>query len=289
MDSAPATALVDPPEKAGLRNAWDRVAPAYEALWSDRLLPYAARCLKELGPPSSGRGLDVACGPGATTALLADRMPGGEVTGLDFAPGMVARARERVGGRARFEAGDAERLSPPSASVDVVTCHFGLMYLYDARRGLAEMARVVRPGGRVGLTVWGRASDVWWSPVIELVETRAAYFSAVCPMMFFYGLPGVLTRMVAEAGLEPRVDVEIADAPMVYPSAAEAADAAILGGPLAGLFAHRLDAAAQAEVRAALTAHCERHGRTGRDGIALPAPVRVLVADRPGAEDRPSP
>ena len=77
------------------------------------------------------------------------------------------------------------------------------MYFYDARAAIRGAARVLRPGGRMLQVVWGPAPRVWFVPVIELIETRAAYFSAVCPMMFFYGLPGVLPRMIEEAGMEP--------------------------------------------------------------------------------------
>jgi ubiquinone/menaquinone biosynthesis C-methylase UbiE len=283
--ASPPPPVTDSPEKTGLRNAWGRVAAPYDALWSARLSAYAERCLTLLAPPAAGRGLDVACGPGLTTRRLAELMPRGEVTGIDFAPEMVARAREETpaGAPVAFAVGDAERMDRADASADVVTCHVGLMYCYDARSAVAEMARVVRPGGRVGLTVWGRARRVWWSPIIESIESRAAYFSAICPMMFFYGLSGVLARMLEEVGLVVREDMLITDAPMRYSSAAEATEAAVLGMPLAGLFHHRLDDAGRAEVRAELAAHCAQVGDADGDGLSLPAEVRVLVAERPAA------
>jgi hypothetical protein len=105
--------------------------------------------------------------------------------------------------------------------------------------------------------VWGPAPGVWWVPVIELVETRAEYFSAVCPMMFFFGLPGVLPRMAAEAGLVLTDSVTL-DSTMAFADVDEAVEVAIHGGPLAGLYRHRLDEDAQAEVR---TAHRPHRGR----------------------------
>ena len=130
--------------------------------------------------------------------------------------------------------------------------------------------------------VWGRASNVWFVPVIELIETRAEYFSAVCPMMFFYGLPGVLPRMLGEAGLDTIMTRTI-DGHLRYPTVEEAVEAAIVTGPLWGLFSNRLDAPRQAEVREAFTAHVESVAEAGPDGIALPAEVVVVVGERPVA------
>jgi ubiquinone/menaquinone biosynthesis C-methylase UbiE len=272
----------EPAEKVGLRTAWGRVASVYEGMWAARTVPFTAAGLDLLDPPAGGVGLDVACGPGDTTVALAARLAPGRARGLDFADAMVERARERYGDRAdvTFHLGDAERLAEPDASVDVVTCSFGLMYCYDARAALASAARVLRPGGTMLQVVWGPAPRVWFVPVIELIETRAAYFSAVCPMMFFFGLPGVLPRMIAEAGMEP-VDTVTISGRMAFGEPAEAVEAAIHGGPLAGLFRNRLDPAAQDEVREALTAHVESVAEPEGSGISLPAEVVAAVGRVP--------
>jgi ubiquinone/menaquinone biosynthesis C-methylase UbiE len=274
--------MEEPAEKTGLRNAWGRVAQVYEGMWAARTAPFTAAGLDLLDAPAGAEGLDVACGPGDTTAALAERIAPGGARGIDFSPAMVERARERFGGRddIRFDADDAEGLSLPDASVDVLTCSFGLMYCYDARSALQSAARVLRPGGRMLQVVWGPAPRVWFVPVIELVETRAAYFSAVCPMMFFYGLPGVLPRMIAEAGMEMAGSTTIAGR-MRFADAAEAAEAAILGGPLAGLFVNRLDPAAQGEVREAMTAHVASVAEPDEVGISLPAEVVAAVGRVP--------
>ena len=271
----------EPAEKAGLRNAWGRVAGAYEEGWAERTAHLTAIGLDALEAPGGGRGLDIACGPGRTTAALGERLGTGEALGVDFAPAMVERAAGRYGDRRglAFAVDDAERLSQPDDAFDVVTCSFGLMYCYDAAAAVRQMARVVRPGGRVLNVVWGRAPHVWFVPVIELIETRAEYYSAVCPLMFFYGLPGVLPRMLGEAGLDTLATRTI-DGRMRFPTVEEAVETAIVAGPLWGLFSNRLDTARQAEVREALTAHVERVAEAGPDGIALPTEVVVVVGER---------
>jgi SAM-dependent methyltransferase len=217
-----------------------------------------------------------------STRALRERTPSGEALGVDFAPEMVERAHRRNGEvpGLTFAVDDAEHLSLPDGSYDAVTCSFGLMYCYDPRGALAQMARVLRPGGRLMLAVWGRAPRVWWSPAIELVETRAAYYSALCPMIFFFGLPGVLGRMLEEAGLRQVAEKTVAD-PMRFPSVEAGVEAALLALPTAGLYASRLDAAAKAEVRALLTAHVRGCASDEADGVGLASEVMVAVAEKP--------
>lgn len=281
--SATPPPLDEPAEKTGMRNAWGRIAAAYEQLWTERTAHLTARGLDLLAPDPAWDGCDIGCGPGVTARALADRLPWGHTLGLDFAGPMVAQAEQRFAGPdLSFAVDDAERLSQPDAAFDAVTCSFGLMYCYDPRAALRHMARVLRPGGRLMLVVWGRAQRVWFSPVIELIESRAQYYASVCPMMFFYGLPGVLSRMVGETGLTVLHD-EVVDARMRFPSVEAAAEAAILGGPLAGLYVNRLDPAHQEEVRSAMLAHVAAVAVEEGGGLSAPAETAVVVAGRGSA------
>ncbi|GEC08953.1 hypothetical protein SSP24_66080 [Streptomyces spinoverrucosus] len=104
----------------------------------------------------AARVLDVACGRGTTALLLADAY-GAEVDGLDYSPGNIALAQgaaQAAGlpGRARFTTGDAERLPYPDAVFDAVVCECALCTFPDKARAAAEFARVLRPGGRLGIT-----------------------------------------------------------------------------------------------------------------------------------------
>jgi SAM-dependent methyltransferase len=106
--------------------------------------------------------LDVASGLGTTAVLLA-RERAVNVTGVDLGAVQVDQARARAGqhgldGVIRFEVGDAERLLVDDESFDAVVCECALCTFPDKRTAAGEMARVLRPGGRVGIT------DIWLEP-----------------------------------------------------------------------------------------------------------------------------
>jgi demethylmenaquinone methyltransferase/2-methoxy-6-polyprenyl-1,4-benzoquinol methylase len=129
---------------------FDRIARVYDRMnsvmtagmhhgWRERAVDLA-----RVGPGSSA--LDVATGTGDLAIELARR--GAAVTGMDFSPGMLELAREKAPEIA-FEEGDAQALGYEDGSFDAVTVGFGARNFGDLDRGLSEMARVTRPGGRV--------------------------------------------------------------------------------------------------------------------------------------------
>ena len=106
------------------------------------------RAARETGLAAGGAALDVACGSGKLTAKLATIAgPRGRVVGLDFSPEMLAIARHDHPGL-EFLEGDALNLPFDDATFDATTIAFGLRNLSDPVRGLREMLRVLKPGGR---------------------------------------------------------------------------------------------------------------------------------------------
>ena len=105
------------------------------------------------------RVLDIACGTGNVTLALARR--GITVTGLDMTPHLLEEARTRAvheGLDIRFDEGFAERLPYPNANFDVVVSMFGVMFSRLPETVASEMARVLRPGGRLALANWTQSS-----------------------------------------------------------------------------------------------------------------------------------
>ncbi|MDQ2728875.1 MAG: methyltransferase domain-containing protein [Actinomycetota bacterium] len=113
------------------------------------------RLADALGVTAGQRVLDVASGPGSTALLLAQEY-GATVEGVDLGSDAVEaanrRAQEAATPQVSFRVGDAERLPVADASVDVVISECALCTFPDKVTALGEMARVLRPGGRVGIT-----------------------------------------------------------------------------------------------------------------------------------------
>lgn len=131
---------------------FDRIAGRYDlvntVLSGGTDAGWRRRAARSTGLGRGGAALDVACGSGKLTAELA-RLAGtsGRVVGLDFSPQMLEVARRDHPG-IEFLEGDALNLPFDAATFDASTIGFGLRNLSDPIRGLREMLRVVKPGGR---------------------------------------------------------------------------------------------------------------------------------------------
>jgi len=146
-------------EAGQVRAMFDRIAGIYDLMNSAMTAGlhhrWRARAADLAGLRAGDRALDVACGTGDLALALASRVaPGGEVLGADFSERMLDHARQKAAGRTetaalRFEWADAMALPYEDGSFDAATVGFGARNFADLHRGLAEMARVVRPGGRV--------------------------------------------------------------------------------------------------------------------------------------------
>jgi 2-polyprenyl-3-methyl-5-hydroxy-6-metoxy-1,4-benzoquinol methylase len=126
------------------------------APWDSSVLsPVHEELVARLAPRPSERWLDLATGTGAV-ALRAARA-GGQVTAQDLAPALIHTARRLAaeeGLDVRFDVGTAEELPYPAASFDVVSSAHGVVFAGDHRSVARELARVCRPGARLGLTYW---------------------------------------------------------------------------------------------------------------------------------------
>ena len=133
-----------------VRSMFDRIAPVYDAM--NRAMTMGLdrkwrRLTAEAVVRPGDRVLDACCGTG--DLALADARAGGRVTGVDFSEEMLARA-ERKAPEFQWVRADAAALPFDDESFDVVTVGFGIRNLADLEAGLAELARVLAPGGRLG-------------------------------------------------------------------------------------------------------------------------------------------
>jgi len=195
---------------------FDRIAHRYDrvntVLSAGTDSGWRRRAARETGLRPGGSALDVACGSGKLTAELA-KIAGdaGRVVGLDFSPQMLDVAR-RNHPRLEFMQGDAVSLPFDDASFDASSIAFGLRNLADPIRGLREMLRVVKPGGRAVVLefvrpprgVVGGAYRVYLRTLLPAVggmlSGEPSAYRYLSDTVDSYRSPGELADMVMRAG-----------------------------------------------------------------------------------------
>jgi ubiquinone/menaquinone biosynthesis C-methylase UbiE len=155
-----------------------RVVAAFD-LASDTYDEPALRCfdlhalalIREAQVHEGAQVLDVATGTGKVAFAAARAVgPRGRIVGIDLSEGMLAQARRRTGSLpVEFRLMDAEKLEFEDATFDVVLCGFAVWFLPDILRGMREMRRVLRPGGRLAFSTWAKQSH---EPMMEMMQAR---------------------------------------------------------------------------------------------------------------------
>jgi ubiquinone/menaquinone biosynthesis C-methylase UbiE len=185
--------------RQSIRKGWEEVAAEYTQDRSGIFGRCAARLLDLLCLASGSTLLDVGCGTGVVALQAAARVgSGGRVIGSDIAATMVYLAAQQETTNVSFCQMNAEQLGFPDAPFDTVTCAFSLFQFPDMGRALAEMWRVLRPGGRLGLSNWGLG---YFSPIASLQRSLFREFGLrpllTNPLVF---KPGGLRTLLHEAG-----------------------------------------------------------------------------------------
>lgn len=151
--------------KTWIAGVFDRAAPSYDQLAGRYHEHFGQRLVELAGVGSGDAVLDVACGRGAALVPAARRVGiTGRVVGIDLSPEMVRLARAALAGAglpADVRVMDAEHLEFAASTFTVVLCAFGVFFLPDPERALAEIRRVLVPGGVVGISTWGEEDRRW--------------------------------------------------------------------------------------------------------------------------------
>ena len=248
------------------------VVPYFLGPWAPGLIEVAA-----LQPGE--RVLDVACGTGVVTRLAAQQVgPAGRVTGLDLNPGMLAVARALPppsGGPITWVECSAVAMHLPDATCDVVLCQQGVQFFSDKPAALREMHRVLVPGGRVILSVWGTTVDPYGLALAEAVERHVGTEAAtriLAPRAV--PAPEELSRLLVDAGFR---DVHIRTSRMAQslPALETLVLCHLAATPIADAVAALSDEARAAlarDVRSALQAYADG------DGVAVPNETNMVTA-----------
>lgn len=260
------------------RYGWDAAASFYHDDWANQLRP-AQDTLLEMANLQPGLSvLETACGTGMVT-LRAARAVGssGSVFATDLSGEMVGKVAEHCADagltNVSYARMDAAALNVQDDSCDVALCALGLMYVPDPRKALAEMARAVRPGGRVVATIWGERRNCGWADIFPIVDARVA--SEVCPMFFISGAPGVLNSDFEAANLTVVREIRQSER-LKFENADELCRAILLGGPVA-MAVKRFDAKAMTQVRAEFLASVAEY-RSDDGGYSIPGEFVTICA-----------
>jgi SAM-dependent methyltransferase len=194
---------------------------------------------------------------------------GAEVTGLDIAPRLLALARTKPGADAiRFDLGDARALPYEDASFDIVASNFGVIFAPDQEVVAAELTRVTRPGGRLGLTAWLA------KPELDGIYERFGRTSKIDS--YVWSRPDELERLLGDA-----FDLELHD--RVWHLEGDSGDSIFefwsSTAPPTKAYLEQLDDESRTRVREALVDYWERY----REGDRVREPrayVLVLGARR---------
>ena len=212
----------------------------------------------------------MACGTGMVTLPLAKQVGAtGTVLGTDLSEKMVAETRRNAAAaglaHVRAEPMGAEALALEDCAFDLAVCSLGLMYVPDPGLALREIRRVLKPGGRVAVLVWGRRAHCGWAEIFPIVDARVK--SEVCPLFFRLGAEGMLDRDLTDAGFS-ELHVERLAYNLSFGSDDDVCEAVFEGGPVAlayGRFDPPTRRAAQEEFLSSIAAF------RNASGYAIPA------------------
>jgi SAM-dependent methyltransferase len=180
---------------------------ACEAALDLALGPFGKAALDRARPAAGQRVLDVGCGTGSTTAALADAVgPRGHVLGLDIAPALLLRARQRLMEHPQAELQEADAQTVLLAQDrDLVFSRFGVMFFADARSAFHNLAATLRPGGRMTFVCWRRFEDNPWQSLahaaLRQVMPEVLPPTAEGPGPHSLADPAKLQQLIADAGL----------------------------------------------------------------------------------------
>jgi ubiquinone/menaquinone biosynthesis C-methylase UbiE len=255
---------------------WERRVDAYDGFFTPITGRLFGPLLDAVGVVPGTRLLDVATGPGHLPARAAER--GAVPVGIDVADAMVTRARELYP-TLEFHRGDAEELPFADAEFDAVTANFLLPHLARPERAMAELVRVLAPGGRLALATWDVPSRArlfgFFREAFSEVGAAPPSDLPAGPDVFRFADDAAFTDLLATAGLR---DVEVSPIDFNYEAATfdEYWQALQEGTVRMSSLLHGQSNETRLRIRDALKQKLNEH-RAPTDTITLPVAVKLAA------------
>jgi SAM-dependent methyltransferase len=265
---------------AGLSAGWEK----WDGVIMDQLGPVGAAIIERLDIGEAQQHLDIASGTGEPGLTIAKLAPKGRVVLTDLAPEMldVAARRATAQGIANIETKvcSADDLPFDDATFDSVSVRFGYMFFPDMAKATSEFVRVLKPGGRVGASVWIKPEEnPWTSIAMQAIATEAELPppDPDGPNMYRCASPGYVSALYEAAGLRDvgEFDVEV---DLVTRSPEEYWDMISEHVSLAVAALQRVDDAARERVRARAIENVSAFARDG--AIRVPGLARCIIGTK---------
>jgi SAM-dependent methyltransferase len=280
-----ATVHVDPGNREQLQ-AWDGNEGAYWAANPDEfdraLVAHHTPFMEAAAIAPTDAVLDAGCGTGQTTREAARAAASGSALGVDLSSRMLEHARRRAAAEGlsnvRFEQGDAQVYPFAAEAFDAAISRTGVMFFSNPVAGLTNIARSLKPDGRLALLTWQPALRQEWLGCLAgaLAAGRDLPLpSSDPPSPFSFSEPDRVRDILRQAGFRD-VQLTSLEKPMHFGPDAEAAFHFVLG--LLGWILQGLDEAGQARARDALRATVEAHD--GPDGVTYSSASWLIAARR---------
>lgn len=268
---------------AGLSAGWEK----WDAVIMDQLSPVSAAMIERLGIAEEQHHLDIASGTGEPGLSIAEIARRGRVVLSDLSPEMLEVAVRRAAARAlttvETAVCSADEIPFSDGAFDSVSVRFGYMFFPDQAAATAEIARVLKPGGRLCASVWVKPEQNPWTQIAMqaiAAEVELPPADPDRPHMFRCAAPGYVSELFEGAGL---VDVEECDVgvELVTESAAEYWQMISEHVSLAVAALQRVDEGTRTRIAEAVNAEVGLYASGGR--IRVPGLARCIVGTRPAA------
>ena len=273
--------------RAGQREMWDKFSSGWEK-WDDVVLASISSVgdamIAALQIGDDQRHLEVCAGTGEPGLSIAALAPKGRVTLTDLSPEMLAVARRRAEAKGltniEFRECSADDLPFDDASFDSVGCRFGFMFIPDVSQAVSELARVLKPGGRVCASVWVRPEDNPWVtlPMAAIAtEVQVPPPDPDGPGMFRWAQPGAISSIFSAAALGDVIEWDVptllqADSPEQYWRLATE-----LTGPVVGILS-QVDQPTRERIAATAIDAAKAYEADGK--VNLPGMARCIIGTK---------
>jgi SAM-dependent methyltransferase len=265
---------------AGLSSGWEK----WDSIIMDQLGPVGAAIIEHLDIAEDQQHVDIASGTGEPGLSIAKLAPKGRVVLTDLSAAMldVAARRAQAQGIANIETQicSADDLPFDDATFDSVSVRFGYMFFPDMAKATAEFVRVLKPGGRLGGSVWIKPEENPWTTILMqaiATEVVVAPPDPDAPNMFRCGAPGYVGALYESAGLGDVVEWEV-DVELVTQSPEQYWDMMSEHVSLAVAALQQVDQAARGRIRAHAIAKVSAFEKDG--AVRVPGVARCIVGTK---------